>query len=186
MSLPKETLVRVNRLVVSGAEHAYYVAHRRDGSWDFQMESDTGSDEQMVASTIDGVLAIDASLEEVLDLNRGWHAWRHAPDSTWQRAEIPFGPTFYFQFETVPSPDNPDRHSFQGALINCWVRGGLNDACEHRAREEVVSAGWTIKTLEDSAEVTREDFELDSTGQERFDQAQIDGMVLEINTWEEE
>jgi hypothetical protein len=73
--------------VLDGEERIHYVAHDdQDGSWQFHPFSGPTSEEEAQVVSLERIVMLDPSVEELADLPLGWHAWRDAEDAPWTRA----------------------------------------------------------------------------------------------------
>ena len=85
----------------------------------------------------------------------------------------------YLEFEAYPKPNHERYGVIDGAYICCWVNDPDPAEAESRARERLEQAGWDIEKLEESYPATKDAF----AGNQYFEQARTDGIVLLINTW---
>lgn len=71
---------------------------------------------------------------------------------------------------------------FGGAQVNCWVALPEHEALS-RAGRLVEAYGWRVEAVEDSREVTRDDYPPGSSGLSHFEQALTDIEVVVFHTW---
>jgi hypothetical protein len=93
---------------------------------------------------------------------------------------------YYFMFEAVPNPDNPEKEEYEGAFVNCWVNATSMKSALTDAAKYIKSEGWKIEGMEESFIVDRERYEgetelVDSL--ECFDQAISNGVCALFNVW---
>lgn len=81
------TTVFTTAFVVNQGAAILYVAHDADGDWQF-FSADGAVMEQVMLVSINELLALDATLQEVLDLPVGFVAHRSAIGDGWQRASV--------------------------------------------------------------------------------------------------
>jgi len=179
------SVVLISRRVLEDGEPIFFVARSASGHWEFHPQDhlDRPRDD-LVQSTLATVVALDASVEAVLDLPEGWHAWRDTESGALtQRCPSPTGPTFLVEFEARPSASHPDRTSFRGAFVNCYIRCSSLQEARRAARQELESEHWEIVSDGDSHEVDDTTYEEQSDGWQYVRQAQIDGIVLAFHTY---
>jgi hypothetical protein len=90
---------------------------------------------------------------------------------------------YYFMFEGVPSPLNPELARVGGAFIICWIDLSTLSQAEEAARQYIDEAGWKIKSIEESRIVDRHDYDDNPTGLEYFEQAVVDGGVFVVHQY---
>src|SRR3954453_15252722 len=88
------------------------------------------------------------------------------------------GGMYYFRFDGVPGPLNPELATVGGAFIICWVDSSTLSQAEAAARQYIEEAGWEIKSIEETRIVYCHDYDDNPTGLEYFDQAVIDKGVF--------
>lgn len=87
-SLPDlNTAVFTTTFVVKQGAAILYVAHDTDGDWQF-FSADGAVVEEVMLVSINELLAIDATLQEVLDLPLGFVAHRSAMGDSWHRTSV--------------------------------------------------------------------------------------------------
>jgi hypothetical protein len=85
--------------------------------------------------------------------------------------------------EALPNAGTDDFADFGGAYVNVYVSEASEAAALASAQREITEAGWSCKTVEKVAYVTREDFSDSDEGIESFEQALVDGVVLDFHTY---
>src|SRR5215213_4849535 len=88
------------------------------------------------------------------------------------------GDMYYFMFEGVPAPLNPELATIGGAFITCWLDGSTLSQAEAVARQYIEESGWQITSIKESLIVERTDYGDNPTVLEYFEQAEIDGAVF--------
>lgn len=103
---PPNVAVLSDRSIFKGGDWIAYVVHEDDdddhysdlgGSWQFHSSDTRDWDEREIMLVgLQEVVQQDESILALVDLPKGWHAWRSSKSSPWQRAKsLP-----------VPSNDN--------------------------------------------------------------------------------
>ena len=85
--------------------------------------------------------------------------------------------------EAVPNAGTDDFREYGGAYVNVYVRETSDAAALALAQREIAESGWTCTVIESVAYVTRDDFTSEDDGLESFEQALIDGVVLDFHTF---
>src|SRR5262245_64617161 len=98
MRRPRTALVDTR--VLGRRAPAVYVANPSEGEWrigapGFTDRAPTG----FAAVSLERIAAIDPACAEVLDLRRGWHAWRRDLNQEWQRGRMPQGDMHLLTYE---------------------------------------------------------------------------------------
>lgn len=93
-------------------------------------------------------------------------------------------PLYFVGYEVEPLPGSENITTASGAFANVWIDATSKEEALRVSAREVLSAGWTILSLETAHEVTRKDYADDTSGLEFYDQALIDGIVLVFHTWQ--
>ncbi len=86
-SEPPNVAVLANRAIVFGNDWIAYVSHDADdGGWQFHTsERKLPAIEDAAVVSLQHVVEIDASINELADLPEGWHAWRETKNSSWRK-----------------------------------------------------------------------------------------------------
>ena len=84
-----------------------------------------------------------------------------------------------------PVAGTEDFVKFGGAHVNCWLALPEREALG-RAAELVEAYGWRVEAVDESREVTRDDYQPDSSGLSHFEQALTDREVVVFHTWPNE
>ncbi|MBW5445505.1 hypothetical protein GE107_05440 [Cohnella sp. CFH 77786] len=98
-------------------------------------------------------------------------------------------PIYYFMFEAIPNPDNPERNELAGAFVNCWVKGDDVDVALKEARKYINNQGWNVINIEEQDIANRDWYENDVDKAEYlecFEQAVNVGIAAIINSWPNE
>lgn len=84
---PQNVAVIADREIVEGGQWIAHVFHdAEDGAWQFHTASSKrNSESQPMVVSLRAIVQLDPSIVELADLPLGWHAWRDARNSTWQR-----------------------------------------------------------------------------------------------------
>jgi hypothetical protein len=93
---------------------------------------------------------------------------------------------YYFMFEAIPNPNNPDRHEMAGAFVNCWVNADRRDVALKKARKYMNNQGWKVINIVEQDIAIRDWYEDDvekAEFLECFDQAVNVGISAIINSW---
>jgi len=85
--------------------------------------------------------------------------------------------------EALPNAGTDDFAEFGGAYVNVYISEASEAAALASAQREIAEAGWSCKTVENVTYVTREDFPENDEGIESFEQALVDGLVLDFHTY---
>ena len=92
---------------------------------------------------------------------------------------------YYVMSEGEPKETNPERAEALGAYIDVWVHtDSLEDAVQ-KAGDYVDQEGWTVIGIEESAEVSREDYADDPDLLECYDEACEKGISALFYTWDD-
>jgi hypothetical protein len=90
---------------------------------------------------------------------------------------------FFLTFEVTPKPSHPRYGELDGAFISGWSTEPTASLAEVAARSAAEENGWHFVELDEVRLVTREEFVGDQERLGLFDQASLNGLVLEIHTW---
>ena len=180
--MPKEDVVKIALVhvpVLESEAAAIYVA-RRDSTALFVAGPDFIDADPSCFRHVPFKIALelDDSLRELESLPVGRCAFRSDPSEPWSYREIAVGPTFLLTYEARPGETNPDL-SVGGAFITCWVIAPTFEAAERIASEELTAIGWVVIECTGSSPVTSADYQ----GNTYFRQAQVDGLVVCIDTF---
>src|SRR3954467_4916800 len=93
------------------------------------------------------------------------------------------GNMYYFMFDGVPGPLNPELATVGGAFIICWIDHSTLSQAEAVARQYIEQSGWQITSIEESRIVERTDYDDNPTGLDYFEQAEIDGAVFAFHQY---
>jgi hypothetical protein len=96
-------------------------------------------------------------------------------------------PSLLLQLSVEPIPGSLAAEEASGGHANVWVLGEEEASAVALAEVELKEAGWRILGHEEPARiVVADDFASGSVGRERFEQCQLDGIVIELYTWRAE
>lgn len=96
---------------------------------------------------------------------------------------------YYFMFEGIPLPDNPESKECEGAYILCFVNKKEQQEALSKAKAYINHEGWKIIRVEEMSVVTRDEYEGDPELKdtlECFDEALEYGVSAQFFIWEEE
>lgn len=83
---PQNVAVITIRQIVREGRPILHVTHDRDdGGWQFLGAEDANTADAMVVALRE-IVKLDPSVQQLADLPPGWHAWRRAPQESWQRS----------------------------------------------------------------------------------------------------
>ena len=93
---------------------------------------------------------------------------------------------FYVMLEGEPKDTNPESNETRGAYIDVWVKTeSLEDAFQ-KAKDYVDQEEWKVTNIEDSAEVSREEYLDEPDLLECYDEACEKGISAVFYTWDSE
>jgi hypothetical protein len=92
-------------------------------------------------------------------------------------------PIYRLIYLAHPKPSHPDYGVIDGAYATCWVKDPVFAAADEAARAFIDAHGWQIEEPDEHLLVTEADCPPGTNGREFFEQAQLDGLVLVLNTW---
>jgi hypothetical protein len=173
---------QIDPRVLTSSVPVVYLAHQTTGEWlvggpdflDLAWET-------FVERPLSEVSVIDASLQSMLDLQAGWHAYRQGPEESWTRAPMPQGALYLVTHELRPSADNAELEGIGGAFVNCWLKTpSLEDALAS-ARRHLADSGWQILMEGEAHPVVRD--RVSDQWMKYVRQAEVDGEVFVINAF---
>src|SRR5262245_38335968 len=85
--------------------------------------------------------------------------------------------------EAEPNADTEDFREYGGAYGKAYIREATEASALAAAQREIAEAGWSCKSIESIAYVTREDFTDEDDDLDSFEQALVDGVVLVFHTF---
>ncbi len=82
--------VITTRKILDGSAWIAYVSHdSEDGAWQFLNQKSTELDENDAALiSLNEIMTIDSSVDELMDLPLGWCAWRDEKNTQWNRRKL--------------------------------------------------------------------------------------------------
>jgi hypothetical protein len=78
------TAVLTTKYVIEQNSPILYVYHYNDGTWQFNGKEKNLKDEDYRVISLDEVLTIDSSLNELAELSQGFEGVRETKDSEWK------------------------------------------------------------------------------------------------------
>ena len=86
-AFPPDDIAITTRHVMEAGWPILLVTHDDDdGAWQFvNGHGDTDDTESAMVIRAVGILAVDATISELVDLPLGWRAWRETADAPWER-----------------------------------------------------------------------------------------------------
>jgi hypothetical protein len=90
---------------------------------------------------------------------------------------------FFFTFLAHPKPSHSQYGAVDGAYVACWVAEPIESVAEDMAREAIEALDWDVEERDEGYLVSIDQYEPGSESHERYEQAAIDGVVLEFHTW---
>jgi len=90
---------------------------------------------------------------------------------------------YFIILEATPQRDNPRREEFGGAFAACWVATDDPAVAEQEARSVLADAGWDARRVDEHYPVDRERYLENPESLRRYDQAVVDGVCINLNTW---
>ena len=76
-----------------------------------------------------------------------------------------------------------DYGEVDGAYATCWVNEPTVALADAQARAFLEELGWDIEEREEALRVQASDYPLASEGQDRIEQARLDGLVVTLHRW---
>lgn len=74
---PPNVAVIANRRIIEGEGWIAYVSHDLDdGAWQSHIAAPEVHEGDMVVVSLESVMRLDLSVQDLADLPLGWHAWR--------------------------------------------------------------------------------------------------------------
>lgn len=92
-------------------------------------------------------------------------------------------PVFILMIKVKPNDENPQVSEIAGAYVNCFIEAETFDLAEQIALKFLQSENWIPNALEESWEVTENDYENDPKGLEVYHQVLIDKEVYNFHTY---
>lgn len=92
-------------------------------------------------------------------------------------------PVFILMIKVKPDPDNPQVSEIAGAYVNCFVEAETFVLAEEIALKFLKEKCWNPIVLEESYEVTEDDYEGDPEGLEVYKQVLIDKEKYTFHTY---
>ena len=92
---------------------------------------------------------------------------------------------WFVSLSASPVAGTEDFVKFGGAHVNCWLALPESEALG-RAAQLVEAYGWRVEVVDESREVTRDDYQPESSGLAHFEQALTDREVVVFHTWPNE
>lgn len=84
---PPNVAVIANRRIMEGKDWIAYVSHDLDdGAWQFHIAAPEVHEGDMIVVSLESVIRLDSSVQDLAELPLGWHAWRESFDAPWKRA----------------------------------------------------------------------------------------------------
>lgn len=84
---PPNVAVITTKQIISSNDWIAHVYHDLDdGGWQFMGTQDFSTDGAAIVS-LENVVKLDPTLEKLIDLPMGWHAWRETPKGKWYKAK---------------------------------------------------------------------------------------------------
>ena len=90
---------------------------------------------------------------------------------------------FFFTFLAHPKPGHAQYGAVDGAYVACWVAEPVENVAENIAREAIDALQWDVDERDEGYSVSIDDYDPGSESRERYEQAVLDGVVLEFHTW---
>lgn len=92
--------------------------------------------------------------------------------------------TFFISYETVPAKGHHNEQEFGGAIINGWIVAPSIEAADAQFKNSTLQQGWSVTSEEKSFEILDGNYEEGDEGLQYYQQAQIDGEVYFVHSWE--
>lgn len=89
----------------------------------------------------------------------------------------------YIMFNVKPTELNQEAWKFAGAYVNCWIVSNGVESAVKIATKYLQEAHWRIVTIEDSCQVSPENYKDDPNGLEVYEQALIDKEIYTFHTY---
>ncbi|MCB9896200.1 MAG: hypothetical protein H6839_17345 [Planctomycetes bacterium] len=84
---PDVSVLTTRQIIEDGAPIVCVTHDLEDGMWQF-LHSDDVEEGDVLVVTLETVLALDAALAELWDMEPGWLAARESPEEHWERAYV--------------------------------------------------------------------------------------------------
>jgi hypothetical protein len=96
-------------------------------------------------------------------------------------------PSLLLQLSVEPIPGSLAAETASGGHANVWVVAEEEADALSLAEAELKGAGWRVVDREEPTRIVgADDFPNGSVGRERFDQCQVDGIVIQLHAWRAE
>jgi len=92
-------------------------------------------------------------------------------------------PVFILMIKVEPEDGNPEVGEIAGAYVNCFVERETFELAEETALKFLREEKWTPIKLDESWEVTEEDYENDPKGLEVYKQVLLDKEIYTFHTY---
>jgi len=92
--------------------------------------------------------------------------------------------TYFICYETVPVKGHQNEQDFGGAIINGWIVAPTLEGADVQFKETTLQQGWKATKKEQPFEVLDGNYEKDEEGYQYFQQAQLDGEVYFVHSWD--
>jgi hypothetical protein len=92
-------------------------------------------------------------------------------------------PVFILMIKVKPNDENPQLSEIAGAYVNCFIEAEIFDLAEQIALKFLQSENWIPSALEESWEVTENDYENDPKGLEVYHQVLIEKELYTFHTY---
>jgi hypothetical protein len=171
------TQVRAHPLILTGKHWVGFARRRKNSALELYPSIEyVGS--RLRQTNWKKLLDTDATLAELKRFPPMTQAWRWEPGSEFSWGRLPAGRTFFFWGEGRPGPDHPERERIGAAVLNIWVRAESKAKAQALFEQEVSDLALVLDQSEGPRACRLEDYENDPERRERFEQAQIDGLVV--------
>jgi hypothetical protein len=92
-------------------------------------------------------------------------------------------PVFILIMKVKPDSENLQVGEIAGAYVNCFVEAETFELAEEIALKSIIEEHWLPISLEESYEVTENDYENDPKGLEVYKQVLIDKEMYTVHTY---
>jgi hypothetical protein len=90
---------------------------------------------------------------------------------------------YFIILEASPLSTHPRHNEFAGAFAACWVATDDAAVAEREARSVLADAGWEVRAVDEHYPVDRERYLGSAESLRWYDQALVDGVCINLNTW---
>ena len=90
---------------------------------------------------------------------------------------------YFIILEAKPQRANPRYDEIAGAFAACWIATDDPAVAEQEARSVLADAGWEPRAVGEHYPVERDRYAGNDESLAWFDQAQRDGVYINLNTW---